>query len=66
MSVVKVAALAVLLMLPVLSHAEGGGDRVIEQYKNKQDALIAEQAKDLKVDKQIIAEQSEQRNDSEG
>lgn len=64
MTVVKVAALAVLLMLPVISHAEGGGERAIEWYKSMQDGRMTVQTRDVIIDKQTVAEQSEQPSDT--
>ena len=53
-------------MLPIISQAEGGGDRVIERYETMRDARIAKQAKSLNEDKQPVAEQNMQSEESEG
>lgn len=66
MSIVRISSLAILLMLPIISQAEGGGDRVIERYEKMRDARIAERAKSLNKDEQPIAEQNAQREGSEG
>ncbi|MFP0195025.1 co-regulatory protein PtrA N-terminal domain-containing protein [Pseudomonas sp. PHC1] len=58
MSFVKVSSLAILLMLPVVSQAEGGGDRVIERYEKMRDAQLAERAK-ISEQEQSVAEKSD-------
>lgn len=66
MPAIRVFTLAILFMLPIASHAEGGGDRVIERYEKMRDARIAERAKSLGEDKQPVAEQNMKSEESEG
>lgn len=58
MSAVRVSSLAILLMLPVFSQAEGGGDRVKERYEKMLEAQVAGRETPSKGDKSV-AEQSE-------
>ncbi|MCY7261873.1 co-regulatory protein PtrA N-terminal domain-containing protein [Pseudomonas protegens] len=59
MSFVKVSSLAILFMLPVVSQAEGGGDRVIGRYEKMRDAQLAERAK-ISEQEQSVAEKGDQ------
>ncbi|MFJ2550198.1 co-regulatory protein PtrA N-terminal domain-containing protein [Pseudomonas sp. NPDC087612] len=58
MSIVRVSSLAILLMLPVVSQAEGGGDRVMERYEKMLEAQVAGRDIASKEEKSV-AEQSE-------
>ncbi|MBT2372344.1 co-regulatory protein PtrA N-terminal domain-containing protein [Pseudomonas fluorescens] len=66
MSVARIYSIAILLMLPIISNAEGGGDRVIERHEKMRDAQLAERAKSMGEDKESVAEQNTQGEETDG
>lgn len=65
MSIIKGSSLALLLMLPIVSQAEGGGDRVIERYEKKRDAQIVKQASNISEKTKSVSEPNTTREKSE-
>lgn len=64
MSPVRVVSLAILCMLPLVSQAEGGGERVNSYYKNMLEAKAVESAKKAE-EAQSFVEQNTQENEEE-
>jgi hypothetical protein len=67
MSVIKVAALAVLILCPVISYAEGEGEHAIKWNKSMQDGRMVVQSEVRRIDEPTVAEQqAKQLNDEKG